>query len=82
MSSKPGSIPGVKISVSLREDDVAFLDAYAGNHGMASRSAALQHAVELLRAEKLGAAYADAWAEWEGEAEMWEGTVSDGLSPG
>ena len=73
----------MKLSVSLPDDDVSFLDRYARSRGMPSRSAAVHRAVELLRAEELGPAYADAWETWDaGEAEAWEGTVSDGLSPG
>jgi Arc/MetJ-type ribon-helix-helix transcriptional regulator len=70
----------VKLSVSLPDDDVAFLDRYAERRGMASRSAALRRAVELLRAEELGPAYADAWAAWDrDEAAAWEVTIADGL---
>lgn len=71
----------MKVSVSLPEQDVAFLDEYATTHGMRSRSAALKRAVELLRAERLEAAYEDAWDTWAttGEAEVWEVTVADGL---
>jgi Arc/MetJ-type ribon-helix-helix transcriptional regulator len=71
----------MKVSVSLPEDDVAFLDRYADEHGDASRSAALQRAIRLLRASELHDAYRDAWQEWEesGEAEAWESTSADGL---
>jgi Arc/MetJ-type ribon-helix-helix transcriptional regulator len=70
----------VKLSVSLPEDDVAFLDAYAEAQGIASRSAALHKAVRALRATELGAAYEEAWDEWDAtEAESWDATVADGL---
>ena len=74
----------MKISVSLSEEDVAFLDEYAKSLKMASRSAALQRAVKLLRATGLAPAYADAWREWEesGDAEAWESSVADGLGAG
>lgn len=67
--------------MSLPEDDVEYLDAYARDQGLVSRSAALQRAVGLLRASGLGSAYADAWAEWAdgGEAEFWEPVAADGL---
>ena len=42
----------MKLSVSLPEDDVAFLDEYTTSHGVPSRSAALQQAVALLRAHE------------------------------
>ena len=72
----------MKLSVSLPDEDVAFLDRYASNRGMPSRSAAVHRAVELLRAEELGPAYADAWQTWAAdEADAWEATVADGLGP-
>jgi Arc/MetJ-type ribon-helix-helix transcriptional regulator len=71
----------MKMSVSLPEDDVEFLDAYARDQGIGSRSAALHKAVGLLRNAQLADAYEDAWASWavSREAEAWETTVADGL---
>jgi antitoxin MazE9 len=71
----------MKISVSLSEEDVAFLDEYAKSLKMTSRSAVVQRAVKLLRASGLAPAYADAWREWEesGDAEAWGSAVADGL---
>jgi Arc/MetJ-type ribon-helix-helix transcriptional regulator len=72
----------MKVSVSLPEEDVEFLDAYADSQGIPSRSAVLHKAVRLLRASGLGVAYEDAWQEWatEGEADLWNVTVDDGLT--
>lgn len=72
----------MKLSVSLPDEDVGFLDAYAEHQGIASRSAVVLKAVRLLRASELGPAYEDAWGEWSrrGEEELWEATSSDGLS--
>jgi Arc/MetJ-type ribon-helix-helix transcriptional regulator len=72
----------VKLSVSLPSIDVDFLDSYAHQHGLGSRSAAVQEAIKLLRASELGDAYEEAWTEWEtsGDAEAWEPTTTDGLS--
>ena len=72
----------MKVSVSLPDDDVEYLDRYASTQGLPSRSAALHRAVRLLRASELGAAYEDAWADWTeaGEADAWDPTASDGLS--
>lgn len=72
----------MKISVSLPDDDVRFLDEYAEAQGFASRSAVLRSAVRILRSSKLGDAYADAWRQWEisGEADVWEATPRDGLA--
>jgi len=73
----------MKVSVSLPAEDVEFLDAYAAAQGFASRSAVLHRAVGLLRASELGAAYEQAFGEWEetGGAADWESTVGDGLGP-
>jgi Arc/MetJ-type ribon-helix-helix transcriptional regulator len=71
---------GVKLSVSLAEEDVEFIDQYAGEHGVESRSAVVQRALALLRANALGDDYAEAWDEWSAsEADLWETTAADGL---
>lgn len=72
----------MKISVSLPNEDVEFLDEYAATQGYDSRSAVVHSAVRMLRSSKLGAAYADAWDEWgnSGEADIWDRTTADGLS--
>ncbi len=72
----------MKLSVSLPDEDVEYLDAYAQTQGLDSRSAALQKAVRLLRASELGAAYEDAWTDWADseEAELWEAATADGLA--
>jgi len=71
----------MKVSVSLPGEDVQFLDDYAKEQGLESRSAALHRAVRLLRTAELGGSYEGAWAEWEveGEADLWESTTGDGL---
>ena len=71
----------MKVSVSLPDDDVEFLDAYADTQGIASRSAVLHKAVRLLRASELGPAYEEAWEEWSSgdDATSWESTVGDGM---
>jgi Arc/MetJ-type ribon-helix-helix transcriptional regulator len=77
-----GSMDGMKMSVSLPEEDVEFLDTYVRDHAAGSRSAALHEAVDLLRAAQLAGAYEDAWASWESsdDAEVWDIAVADGLS--
>jgi Arc/MetJ-type ribon-helix-helix transcriptional regulator len=72
----------MKVSVSLPEDDVAYLDSYADERGLASRSAVVHKAVRLLRASELGAAYEEAWAEWESgeDGRLWAATTTDGLA--
>ena len=71
----------MKVSVSLPDDDVEFLDSYADSNGIASRSAVVHKAVRLLRASELGAAYEDAWTTWSAadDSALWEPTAADGL---
>lgn len=72
----------MKLSVSLPEGDVEFLDSYATARGISSRSAAMHKAVRLLRASELGPDYEEAWSEWaqHGDEEVWDATISDGLN--
>jgi Arc/MetJ-type ribon-helix-helix transcriptional regulator len=68
----------MKISVSLPDDDIRFLD----ERGSGNRSAVLHEAVELLRRRDLSTQYAEAFTEWNesGEATVWEQSSADGLS--
>ena len=68
------------MSVSLAEQDLEALDAWARRSGT-SRSAAVQHAVRLLVRERLEDEYAEAFAEWDadGEGAVWDVVVGDGL---
>ncbi|MDQ6649269.1 MAG: ribbon-helix-helix domain-containing protein [Actinomycetota bacterium] len=72
----------MKVSVSLPEEDVEFLDAYAVTAGIESRSAVLHKAVRLLRAVELGEDYAAAWHDWEAaeDSALWQATMSDGVT--
>jgi hypothetical protein len=81
LGSRPGSIPSMKVSVSLPGEDVEFLDAYAEAHAFPSRSAVVQQAIRMLRLGELGDAYGPAWEEWanSGEEGLWEQAVGDGL---
>jgi len=74
----------MKVSVSLSGVDVEYLDRYAKQQGLDSRSAALQRAVRLLRASELPASYEGAWEEWDsaGHAEAWNAAAGDGLTSG
>jgi Arc/MetJ-type ribon-helix-helix transcriptional regulator len=71
----------MKLSVSLPDEDVDYLDTYADRQGLGSRSAALRKAVRLLRTSELGAAYEAAWDEWAAgdDAETWSSVTGDGL---
>lgn len=72
----------MKLSVSLRDEDVAVLDEYVRSSGLKSRSAALQEAIRLLRHPELEEDYVTAWVEWDtsGDQAAWESTATDGLS--
>jgi Arc/MetJ-type ribon-helix-helix transcriptional regulator len=72
----------MKLSVSLPDDDVEYLDEYARTQRLESRSAALHKAVRLLRASELGSAYEDAWTEWaeSDDDRLWDAVIDDGLS--
>lgn len=71
----------MKVSVSLPDEDVEFLDSYAQAQGLASRSAVLHKAVRLLRGAELAPAYEDAFASWEEteDAADWDVTTGDNL---
>jgi Arc/MetJ-type ribon-helix-helix transcriptional regulator len=71
----------MKLSVSLPATDVEFIDDYAHDQGIDTRSAVLHKAIRLLRAAQLGVAYEGAWDEWSssGEADDWETPIGDGL---
>jgi len=71
----------MKLSVSLPEEDVAILDEFARSAGLASRSAALHHAVRMLRLPELEQDYEAAWQGWEesGEEAAWRVTAADGV---
>jgi len=72
----------MKVSVSLPDADVEFLDAYAERVGISSRSAVVHQAIRLLRASELADAYEDAWATWEssGDSALWDRTSNDGIA--
>jgi Arc/MetJ-type ribon-helix-helix transcriptional regulator len=72
----------MKVSVSLPNEDVEFLDEYARRQGLRSRSAVLHAAVGLLRASGLSAAYEGAWSEWAAadQEQLWDSASADGLS--
>jgi Arc/MetJ-type ribon-helix-helix transcriptional regulator len=71
----------MKVSVSLPEGDIAFLDEYAASHAFQSRSAVVHKAIDALRVGDLDDAYRDAWDEWtkSGEADLWDATAGDSI---
>jgi Arc/MetJ-type ribon-helix-helix transcriptional regulator len=72
----------MKVSVSLPDEDIEFLDQYARSQGYESRSAVVHRAVRLLQTAELGKGYEEAWDEWSSSktGDEWETTVGDGLA--
>lgn len=73
---------GMKISVSLPQEDVAFVDEYAARRAADSRSAVIHAAIQMLRESALEEEYLAAWDEWYAseDAELWDRTAGDGIS--
>lgn len=71
----------MKVSVSIPDQDLRFLDEYVAEEGLPSRSAGVQRAIGALRQMALSLEYEEAIADWyaSGEAEVWDVTVGDGL---
>ena len=68
----------MKLSVSLPEEDVAFIDEYAAKEGAPSRSSVIQQGLALLRDADLEDAYAEAWHS-SPDADPWDTVSADGL---
>lgn len=72
---------GMKLSVSIPDDEVTFLDEYAATHEVPSRSAVVRRALNLLRAAELEHAYVAAFDQWSDEdAEVWDAVIADGIA--
>lgn len=71
----------VKLSVSLSDDDLVYLDKIAADM-KGNRSAAIHRLLRIQRELDAEDAYAQAFDEWEGSGEesIWDGTTRDGLS--
>lgn len=73
-----------KLSVSVEAGLASFIERYRSAHGVKSKSAVVERALELLQQTELAEQYAEAYREWEksDDAELWESTVGDGVAPG
>lgn len=67
-----------KLSVSVPEGLVRFVDDYRREHGISTKSQVVTRALELLRASDLEQAYARAAHELDRD---WDVVASDGLEP-
>ncbi len=72
----------MKLSISLQEEDVGFLDAYARSQGIKTRSGVVKTALHLLRTTALIDDYTEAWTEWndDDDSKAWDLSSSDGLN--
>lgn len=71
----------MKISASLPDEDIAFVDDYCVAHRRGSRSAVIHEAITLLRDQGLEADYAAANREFvdSGDANFWDAASGDGI---
>ena len=71
----------MKVSVSIPDDDLAYLETQIAAGRYPTRSAAFHAAVKSLRSRDLEAQYAEAMAEWREspDSTAWETTVGDGI---
>lgn len=68
-----------KVSISLEQQLVDFLEGYQQQHGIKSRSEVISQGLKLLRERELERQYEGAIEEWESEAELWDSVAGDGL---
>ncbi len=66
-----------KISISLPQSLVRFVEDYKITRGCKTRSQVIEEALELLRSRELESAYREASKEVD---DAWDITVADGLS--
>lgn len=71
----------MKLSVSLPDEDVAYVDEYAKRVGASTRSSVLHRAIQLLRMADMETAYAQAWQAWDPseDARLWDTVTGDGI---
>lgn len=70
----------MKVSLSIPQDDVAFLDEQAARGLYPSRSAVVVSAIQTMRQRELTDSYVGAFDEWaaSGEEAVWDTTSADG----
>jgi len=69
---------GTKVSISLSDTDIAYLDERARVGDYPSRSAAVHAAIRVLRESELADAYAQAFGEWDDTD--WDAVSADGVA--
>jgi len=71
IGSYPSSIEVVKVSISLSDSQLAFLDAKVEQGTYPSRSAAIGAAVRRLQERDLVSEYAEMFAAYDSEDRAW-----------
>lgn len=66
----------IKLSISLPETQVSFIDQYQSEHDFKSRSEVIREALCMLRINQLEQAYRDASAEIDADFDI---TTADGI---
>lgn len=71
----------MKLSVSLPDPQIDFVDHYQRVHGLSSRSEVLQVALRILQERALEEEYRAAGEEWQAseDAALWDRVSGDGL---
>ena len=71
------TIPNQKVSVSLPEATLRFIEHYRTAKGCESRSQVIEEALSLLRERELETAYRESSLEID---EAWDVVIADGLA--
>lgn len=72
----------VKLSISLEQQLVDFLEGCQRQHGIRSRSEVIGQGLKLLRERELERQYEGAINVWESEAALWDSVAGDGMGSG
>lgn len=74
-------MPNIKLSVSVDQGLLPFIERYQQDHTVRTKSEVIERALDLLRKAELEAAYRAAGQEWleNPDAALWETAVADGL---
>lgn len=79
MNPTLSSMTIAKLSVSIDQQLLTFLEGYQQEHQIKSKSEVISEALRLLRERELESQYAAAMQEWKQEADLWEAVTGDGL---
>lgn len=71
------TMPNQKLSISLPEATLRFIEQYRTAKGRGSRSQVIEEALSLLQERELEAAYRESSLEIDG---VWDVAIADGLA--